>query len=517
MSAPLALEMRDISKRYPGGVLANQDVNLAVTAGEVHAIVGENGAGKSTLMKILYGIEQPDTGAILVNGVQQRITSSAKAIALGIGMVFQHFSLVSSLSVAENVMLGAEPRRGLALDLPAARRAVRELADRFGLPVEPTATVGSLPVGQQQRVEILKALYRSANIVILDEPTAVLTPQEVTELFAAVRSLVAQGRTVIFIAHKLPEVLAISDAITVMRGGRVVGTLRTAETTAEELTRLMVGRDVLLQVPRHSRSLGPVSCTVEHVSADNFAQLPAVNDVSFTVRAGEILGIAAVEGNGQSELLDVLSGLRPVTGGRILLGDRDVTGWSVRDLRDAGIASIPEDRLARGLAAEATIAENIVATRMAGPPLVSGAGILNWPAIRRTAAELVKTYSVRAQSVEVPVGTLSGGNMQKVVIARELDGAPKLLLAAHPTRGIDIGATQFAWESLIAARDRGTAVILTSADLTELLALADRIIVLYRGRLVAAFTDLATLTPETLGTYMLGTREQPEAERALAL
>jgi simple sugar transport system ATP-binding protein len=487
-----------------------------VVAGEVHAIVGENGAGKSTLMKILYGIEQPDTGTILIHGQPERITSSARAIALGIGMVFQHFSLVPSLSVAENVVLGAEPRRGLVLDLPTAVRSVRELSERFGLPVDAEATVGTLPVGQQQRVEILKALYRDAQILILDEPTAVLTPQEVTELFAAVRSLIDQGRTVIFIAHKLPEVLAISTAITVMRGGRVVGNLRTADATAEELTRLMVGRDVSLQVARTSHQTGEVVAAVEHVSADNFAALPAVNDVSFSVRAGEILGIAAVEGNGQSELLEVLGGLRKPTAGRVTLNGQDVTGWSVRELRSAGLASIPEDRLARGLAAEATITENLAATRISEEPYVRR-GLLNLPAIRQLATELVTTFGVRTQSVQVPVDTLSGGNMQKVVIARELSSTPRLLLAAHPTRGIDIGATQFAWQSLIAARDGGAAIILTSADLTELLALSDRVIVLYHGRLVAAFDDPAHLTPETLGTYMLGTREQTEAERALAL
>lgn len=515
MDAHLALEMIGISKRYPGGTLANDDVSLAVATAEVHAIVGENGAGKSTLMKILYGIEQPDAGTILINDTPERITSPARAIALGIGMVFQHFSLVPSLSVAENVVLGAEPRRGLVLDLPRAIRAVHELAERFGLPVEPEATVGTLPVGQQQRVEILKALYRDAQILILDEPTAVLTPQEVTELFTAVRSLVAQGRTVIFIAHKLPEVLAISTAITVLRGGRVVGNLRTVEATAEELTRLMVGRDVSLQLPRTPHPVGEVVCAVENVSAENFAQLPAVNDVSFTIRAGEILGIAAVEGNGQSELLDVLAGLRQPTAGRIKLGDQDVTGWSVRHLREAGVASIPEDRLARGLAAEATIAENLAATRIGQEPFIHR-GLLNLTAIRTLASDLVATYGVRTRSVQAPVGTLSGGNMQKVVIARELSSQPRLLLAAQPTRGIDIGATQFAWRSLLAARDQGAAIMLTSADLTELLALSDRVIVLYQGRLVAAFDDVAKLTPEVLGTYMLGSREQPEVERALA-
>ena len=515
MDAPFALEMVDISKVYPGGTVANRDVSLAVTVGEVHAIVGENGAGKSTLMKILYGIEQPDAGTIRINGRPERISSSAKAISLGIGMVFQHFSLVPSLSVAENVVLGAEPRRGVVLDLPRAARTVRELSERFGLPVDAEATVGTLPVGQQQRVEILKALYREAKILILDEPTAVLTPQEVMELFTAVRSLIAQGRTVIFIAHKLPEVLAISNAITVMRGGRVVGNLRTADATAEELTRLMVGRDVSLQIPRTAHATGDVVLTVDEVSANNFAQLPAVNGVSFTVRAGEILGIAAVEGNGQSELLDVLGGLRQPTGGRIELGGRGVTGWSVHQLREAGVASIPEDRLARGLAAEATIAENLVATRVDREPFADR-GLLNWGAIRGLARELVASYGIRTRSVQAPVGTLSGGNMQKVVIARELSSRPRLLLAAQPTRGIDIGATQFAWQSLIAARDAGAAIILTSADLTELLSLSDRIIVLYKGRLVAAFADPAKLTPEDLGTYMLGTREQPSTERALA-
>ncbi|MBA3414071.1 MAG: ABC transporter ATP-binding protein, partial [Chloroflexia bacterium] len=432
------MELTGIWKTYPGGVVANRDVELRVEAATVHAVVGENGAGKSTLMKILYGVEQPDAGEIRIGGVPRRITSSRRAIQLGVGMVFQHFSLVPSLSVAENVVLGQEPRTGFRLDLARARAMVAELASRFGLPVDPAATVGGLAVGQQQRVEILKALYRDARVLVLDEPTAVLTPQEVDDLFTAVRSLVTQGRTVILIAHKLPEVMAIADAITVMRAGAVVASLPAAEASEAALARLMVGRDVLLQVERVARASGPVVCAVRNLGADSDAAVPVLHGVDLEVRAGEILGIAAVEGNGQAELLDVLVGLRLPTGGTVTLDGVDVTGWDVRRLRRAGVAGIPEDRLARGLAPTASIAENLVAERVDRPPLARR-GVLDSRAMRRVARELVSAYGVRTGDVRAPAATLSGGNMQKVVIARELSSSPRLLVAAQPTRGIDIG------------------------------------------------------------------------------
>ena len=502
-----ALEMFAIWKTYPGGVVANRGVDLRVEAGTVHAVVGENGAGKSTLMKILYGVEQPDAGEIRIGGAPRRIGSPRNAIRLGVGMVFQHFSLVPSLSVAENVVLGREPRSGVRLDLVRARALVGELSARFGLPVDPAATVGGLPVGQQQRVEILKALYRDARILVLDEPTAVLTPQEVDDLFGAVRGLVAQGRTIILIAHKLPEVMAIADAITVMRAGSVVASLPAAEASEASLARLMVGRDVLLQVKRSPRPTGPIVSAVRNLHAANDAAVPVLRGVDLDVRSGEILGIAAVEGNGQAELLDVLSGLRCPTGGTVELDGRDVTGWDVRRLRRAGVAGIPEDRLARGLAPAASIAENLVAERIDRPP-IARRGVVRPSAVRRVASELVSAFGVRVSDVRAPAATLSGGNMQKLVIARELSSSPRLLLAAQPTRGIDIGATEFVWQSLVTARDRGAAVVLTSADLSELLALADRIVVLSRGRLVAHFPDPTGLSPEDLGEYMLGLREQ---------
>lgn len=500
------LEAIAISKTYPNGTVANDGVCLSVEAGQVHAVVGENGAGKSTLMKILFGLEQPTSGQLRLDGQPVALPDPRAAIDRGIGMVFQHFSLVPSFSAYENVVLGSEPKRGIRFDRAAAIARVRDLSERFRLQVDPLSPVNLLPVGQQQRVEILKALYRDARVLILDEPTAVLAPQEVEELFTAIRALTAQGRTVIFIAHKLPEVLAVSDRIMVMRGGRTVGDVATCEVTEDSLDTMMVGREVALRVTR-AAAAGNVICKVTGLRIDNEQGKTVAQDIDLVVRAGEILGLVGVEGNGQAELLETIAGLRAAAAGTVSVAGRDIGPLTIRDRRAMGIASIPEDRIATGLAASATIAENLVATRLSDRRFVRG-GLLDLKAVAANATQLIERFSIHAGGPHVAASTLSGGNMQKVVVARELAQQPQLLLVNQPTRGVDLGATQFIWESLTRARDGGAAILLASADLSELLALSDRLVVFYRGRIVAAFRNGPDLTPETLGAYMLGLQTQ---------
>ena len=508
------IEARGIGRVYPGGVVANDRVDLSVEKGEVHAVVGENGAGKSTLMKILFGIERPDAGTLTLDGKEMHFAGPRDAIDAGIGMVFQHFSLVPSFTVYENVALGSEPNKGIKFDREAAIARVRDLSEKYKLNVDPMPPVRTLPVGQQQRVEILKALYRNARVLILDEPTAVLAPQEVSELFVAIRSLIEQGCTVIFIAHKLPEVLEISNTITVMRQGRTVGTVKAKDVTEHQLATMMVGREVALRVDRAATTATTEVCAVNNLRLLNARGGDVCKDLSLTVKAGEILGLVGVEGNGQAEVMEAIAGLRHVHDGQIVVANQNIVPLSVLDRRSIGIASIPEDRIAEGLATGATVAENIVATRLKDRRYVRN-GLLDLRAIKANAAKLIERFSVRVNGPGVPVGTLSGGNMQKVVVARELSEQPKLLLVSQPTRGVDLGATQFIWRTIAAARDAGAAVLLSSADLSELLALSDRLLVFYRGRIVAAFHNREGLSPETLGTYMLGLSEQsPEDMRA---
>ena len=510
--API-LQAKSVSKTYPGGTLANDAVDLTIMPGEVHAVVGENGAGKSTLMKILFGIEQPDSGQLILDGKPVSFTNPKEAIDAGIGMVFQHFSLVPSFSVFENVVLGAEPRDGIRFDRKKAIEEVRALSEKFRLRVDPLPPVGQIPVGQQQRVEILKALYRNARILILDEPTAVLAPQEVEELFVAVRSLVAQGKTVIFIAHKLPEVLEISDRITVMRAGKSVGSVNSKETTEQDLATMMVGHEVSLRVDRKQNE-GPLSLEVKGLKIVGETGATICEDLNVRVHKGEVLGLVGVEGNGQAELLQAVAGLRQVADGAIYLDGEDLLPLGVQERRGLGLASIPEDRLAEGLASGASVAENLVATRLNDTRYARN-GLLDLKAIRKNAEGLIERFSIRVGGPTAAVDTLSGGNMQKVVVARELAEQPNLLLVNQPTRGVDLGATQFIWRAITDARDAGAAVMLSSADLGELLALSDRLIVFYRGRIVAAFINSESLTPETLGTYMLGIETQsPETVRA---
>ena len=498
--APL-LELRGITKRFPG-VLANDDVNFDLRAGEVHALLGENGAGKSTLMNILYGLYTPDEGEILLHGRPIELGSTKAAIEQGIGMVHQHFMLIPVMTVAENIVLATEPRRaGVLMDYDAATKRVRELSTRYGLIVDPNARVDRTTVGQQQRVEILKALYRGAEILILDEPTAVLTPQEAKELFEIIRSLTTQGKSIIFITHKLNEVLEIADRITTLRRGVVVDTVPGSGATEEGLARMMVGRDVLLRVDKQAAKPGAPLLSVEDLTVYDDRGLETVHDVSFEVRAGEILGVAGVDANGQSELIDAIAGLRPVHAGRIVVDGHDLTHAHAKEALDAGIGHIPEDRHRRGLVLPFSLTENLALHAYRQAPN-SKRGLLNLRAMVGRARKLLKEFDVRGGTPSTPAYALSGGNQQKVVLAREIDGNPKVLIAAQPTRGLDVGAIEFVHQRLIEQRDNGRAVLLVSLELEEILSLSDRILVIYEGRIVGEFPPSAT--EEELGLAMTG-------------
>src|SRR4051794_28422369 len=498
--APL-LELRGISKRFPG-VLANDKVNFDLQSGEVHALLGENGAGKSTLMNILYGLYTPDEGEILLRGGPIDLGSTKAAIEHGIGMVHQHFMLIPVMTVAENIVLATEPRqKGVLLDYDAARKRVRELSDRYGLVVDPDARVDHITVGQQQRVEILKALFRGAEILILDEPTAVLTPQEASELFEILRSLKAQGKSIIFISHKLNEVLEIADRITTLRRGVVVDTIEAEGATEESLARMMVGREVLLRVDKKPAHPGDALLEVENLTVVDDRGLEAVRDLSLTVRGGEILGLAGVDANGQTELIDAIAGLRPVKAGRIVIDGEDVTDANARDALDAGLGHVPEDRHRRGLVLMFSLSENLALHAYRKPPN-SERGFLNLRAMFSRARRLLKEFDVRGGQPATPAGALSGGNQQKVVLAREIDGDPKVLIAAQPTRGLDVGAIEFVHRRLVEQRDAGRAILLVSLELEEIISLSDRILVIYEGRIVGEFPP--TATEEELGLAMTG-------------
>ena len=497
-----AVDMRGIVKQFPG-VLANNHVDFSVRAGEIHALVGENGAGKSTLMNVLYGLIHPDAGEIHVNGKLTHMTGPRDAIVLGIGMVHQHFMLIPVFSVGENIMLGREPVDGVGFYNHArARKAINALTKKYGLALDPDARMGDLPVGLQQRAEIVKVLYRGANILILDEPTGVLTPQESKELFAVLRDLVKGGKTIIFISHKLKEVLEISDRITVMRRGKVVGHLTTRDTNEEEIATMMVGREVLLRVDKKPAQPGAVVMRVENVTANSDRGVSALKGVSFELRKGEILGIAGVEGNGQSELMEVLAGTRKTTGGHVLLGDRDITTYDARTERDAGVAFIPEDRRGTGLVLSFSIAENSILGRERSPRFSWNELVLKLVEIREWARRLVKEFDVRTPSIDVAARNLSGGNQQKVIVAREMGSGPKVLLAAQPTRGVDIGAIEFIHRRIVQERDAGTAVLLVSAELDEVRSLSDRIAVMYEGQIVSF--ESPDTPEERLGLLMTG-------------
>ena len=496
------LELRGITKQFPG-VLANDNINLTLEEGEIHALLGENGAGKTTLMNILYGLYKPTAGRIFVRGKEIAIHGPTDAIRQGIGMVHQHFMLVPVLTVTENVMLGQESVRGGALlNRRTVARRIRDIATRYGLHVDPDAYIKDLPVGVQQRVEIIKVLYRKADVLILDEPTAVLTPQEVEDLFKILKTLVARGISIIFITHKLKEVLAVADRITVLRRGKTVGTVTPAEATEQSLAEMMVGRAVELTVKKgKAHPQAPVLTVRNLVVRDDRHQI-AVNGVSLVVRAGEVVGVAGVQGNGQTELVEALTGLRPVESGSINMLGEEVANATPRRITELGVGHVPEDRQNDGLVLSYPVKDNMVLNTYYRPPFANGV-IINEEAIIEAAEERVKEYDVRTPSIYVPAGTLSGGNQQKVIVAREFSRHNKLLIAAQPTRGLDVGSIEYIHHRIIEQRDAGTAVLLVSTELDEIRALSDRIAVMYEGKIVA-MVRASQVTKEQLGLLMAG-------------
>ncbi len=505
---PMAVTMRDIVKMFPM-VRANDGVDFAARQGEIHALVGENGAGKSTLMSILYGLQQPDSGELTIFGRPVHLASPRAAIRQGIGMVTQHFRLVPSFTVAQNIILGQEPQRRGAIDTTTAERQVREIGRRFALEVNPRDVVANLPVGLQQRVEILKTLYRQARILILDEPTAVLTPQETRELFSTLRRLADDGTTIIFVTHKLGEVMDISDRVSIMRGGRMIETLRTAATTPAAIAERMVGRPVLFRVNKTQATPGDPVLEAHGVQANSARGVAAVRGVSFTVRRGEIVAIAGVQGNGQSELVEVLTGLRAATAGEVRLGGATVTGLGTAALRRRGLAYIPEDRGLVGLSLDASLAENMLMGQQRDGDY-QRRGLLRLGAVRERTGDLLRRFDVRGGAASLPARALSGGNQQKIVLARELSSRPALIVADQPSRGVDIGAIEFIHQTLVRMRDQGCAVLLVSADLQEIFALADRIVVLFHGE-VRGDLSAHEATVEAVGYLMAGMTGQAES------
>ena len=508
----IAVQFRNISMEFPG-VLANDDVSLEIRRGEVFALVGENGAGKTTLMNILYGIHEPTNGSLAINGEAVTHFSPKNAIDRGVGMVHQHFMLVPSFTVAQNIVMSKEPRKlGIFFDNRRAEAEVRKLSERYGLTVDPSAAVGELGVGMQQRVEILKTLYRGADILILDEPTAVLTPQETDELFAVIRRIVHEhGMTVIVITHKLYEVMAISDRVGVMRKGKLVGVEDTCNVNEKLLSSMMVGRPVLYDRLEKTGKPGEVRIEVEHLSVCDNRGMTAVEDLSLAVRAGEILGIAAIEGNGQSELLEAITGMRPTERGSVTVCGRDVTGKSPGEIRAVGLAHIPEDRLATGVSREASVADNLLAGKQRQPEFNGFAFRQRTSTIERYAREVYQKFDMRGAGVDTAVGSMSGGNMQKVVVAREFSFETPVLVIAQPTRGVDVGAIEFIHTKIIEKRNAGCAILLSSADLDEVFRLSDRIITLYEGRITGEFAA-DSVSKDEIGYYMTGDRGRKERE-----
>jgi len=501
-----ALEVIGITKRFPG-VLANNDIHFTLDQGQIHCMLGENGAGKTTLMSVIYGLYQPDAGEIRVNGQRVTIHSANDAIRLGIGMVHQHFMLIPELTVTENIILGNEVVAGPFLNRRKAAEQILALSQKFGLTIDPQARVGDLPVGARQRVEIIKALYRRADILILDEPTAVLTPQEAEDLFKVMRTLIEQGVSIVFITHKLKEVLKVADQITVLRRGEVAGVASPKESSEASLAALMVGRAVILQVDKSAAHPGEVVLRVQDVRVNDERGHAAVDGVSFEVRAGEILGVAGVQGNGQTELVKALTGLNTPLSGRITIAGQDVTEASPRHITELGVAHIPEDREEDGLVKSYPIVDNVILNSYYRPPFSRGL-VMDGAAAVKQAQEVVERFDVRTPSIYVGAGTLSGGNKQKVIAGREFSRPIKLLVAAQPTRGLDVGSIEFIHKQIIAQRDAGVAVVLVSAELDEILALSDNIAVMYRGKLIDIL-PAAQADRERLGLLMAGVHPDP--------
>ncbi|UQZ88265.1 ABC transporter ATP-binding protein [Deltaproteobacteria bacterium Smac51] len=501
------LRMKDITKIYPNGVMANKNVSFTVEEGEIHALMGENGAGKSTLMKILFGIESYDEGEIFFDGKKLDHAGSAEAIKSGIGMVHQHFMLVDSLRVYENIILGMEPTRGPMIDAETAIGQVRELGEKYNLRVNPLARVEDISVGLKQKVELLKVLMRGARLLILDEPTAVLTPQETEELFEQLLLLRKNNHTIIFISHKIREVMQICDKVTIMRAGRSEGTIGVEGTTAEDISRLMVGRDVILKQDKKPAEFGAPKLRVRNLNYINRFGKAMLKNVNFDLRSGQIMGVAGVEGNGQNDLAETIFGLTRGATGEVLADGKNILGKSIREIRDLGISYIPEDRITLGVASDGSVWQNLIADRVDQPEMKSGA-FLSSKKIEALSDELIREFNIRCKSRNQSVGMLSGGNMQKVVVAREFSADPEILIANQPTRGIDVGANEFIWKKIVEKRDAGKAILLVSADLNEVLELSDSILVMCEGELVAYFEDAKKVTEEELGLYMLGLKKQ---------
>ncbi|QRG86247.1 ABC transporter ATP-binding protein [Bulleidia sp. zg-1006] len=512
MNEEYVIQMKGIKKIYPNGVVANQGVNLDVRKGEIHALMGENGAGKSTLMKMLFGLEQPTEGEIFINGEKVNLSSPNVAIAKGIGMVHQHFMLVPSLTVAENIVLGMTPKKnGIFIDRQKAIQITKEYSKKFNLLVDPNARVVDIPVGMKQKVEILKALVRGAKILILDEPTAVLTTQETVELFKELIHLKQQGYTLIFISHKLNEIMEITDRLSILRGGKFLGVYETEDVTPEKISRLMVGRDVVLRVEKESAKPSEEVLKVRDLEFVNDWGKKMLDKVSFSVRKGEILGIAGVEGNGQKELVDMLFGLDRPNAGSVTVNGENVLGLKQQQLRQKHISLVPEDRMLYGIAASASVEENLLSDRCSHKEYNKGL-LFNMKAIHEASDKLIQEYKVLCKNHDQKVAMLSGGNIQKVVVAREFSNQPELIIADQPTRGIDVGATEFIRRKLVELSRSGIGVLLVSADLNEVMELSDSLIVMYGGKIVAYFEDTSKLDDETMGRYMLGLQKQTPEE-----
>lgn len=505
-AAETILSMENITKIYPNGFIANKNVNFELRRGEIHALAGENGAGKSTLMKVLFGEERCEEGRIFYKGKEVKIDSPLGAIKMGIGMVHQHFMLVPSMTVAENMVLGLEPEKAGFLDREEARKRTREVSEKYGLEIDPDARIRDLSVGLKQRVEILKALLRGADILILDEPTAVLTPQETVEIFQELKRLKELGHTVVFISHKLGEIKEICDRITIMRDGRTIDVRMVNEVSEQEISRLMIGRDVLLKTDKTQAKPGGAFLSIRNLNYTDAAGRKILNDINMTVRKGEILGIAGIEGNGQNELSELVTGMKKNRSGQILIDGKDISRKSVREIRELGVSHISQDRMTYGVAADAGVADNIMADRYYRKEFKRGV-LLNRKRICRETDQLILEYGVKCDDREQPVRMLSGGNMQKVVVAREFSGDPRLVIANQPTRGIDVGAAEFVHKKLLELRDKGAAILLISADLTEIINLSDSIVVLHDGAVAAYFEDAKTIDPVELGEYMLGIKK----------